>query len=86
MSDWRTRKGANLEKPSFDDECRIPVSLDRGVSSCELVLNGLTQNISLGGVIHELPLLALCFRFTINETKSHNWDVWDEVSGIVGKN
>ncbi|OBQ04708.1 transposase [Anabaena sp. AL09] len=27
-----TLLGANLEKPSFDDECRIPVSLDRGVS------------------------------------------------------
>jgi hypothetical protein len=53
---------------------------------CELVLNGLTQNVSLGGVIHKLPPLAFCFRFTINETKSHNWDVWDEVSGIVGKN
>jgi hypothetical protein len=32
MSDWRTRKGANLEKPSFDDECRIPSALDWGVS------------------------------------------------------
>jgi hypothetical protein len=53
---------------------------------CELVLNGLTQNISLGGVIHELPLLTFCLKLTINETKSHNWDVWDEVSGIVGKN
>jgi putative transposase len=28
-----TLLGANLEKPSFDGECRIPVSLDRGVSS-----------------------------------------------------
>ncbi|MBO1046945.1 MAG: transposase [Dolichospermum sp. DEX182a] len=28
-----TLLGANLEKPSFDDECRIPVSLDRGVSN-----------------------------------------------------
>jgi putative transposase len=27
-----TLLGASLEKPSFDDECRIPVSLDRGVS------------------------------------------------------
>ncbi|MCE2703367.1 MAG: transposase [Anabaena sp. 49633_E8] len=28
-----TLLGVNLEKPSFDGECRIPVSLDRGVST-----------------------------------------------------
>jgi len=28
-----TLLGASLEKPSFDGECRIPVSLDRGVST-----------------------------------------------------
>jgi hypothetical protein len=41
MSDWRTRKGANLEKPSFDDECRISSALARGVSKqlCVLVIS-----------------------------------------------
>jgi hypothetical protein len=51
MSDWRTRKGANLEKPSFDDECRIPASLDRGVStSMKMVvctINSFDQDVTM---------------------------------------
>jgi len=38
-----TLLGANLEKPSFDDECRIPVSLDRGVSNTKIVFQELAQ-------------------------------------------